>query len=134
MKVVRTEIASAASTLEENTQHIVRAQDSLIETERQMRLLILRLVRLGESRDQLEKTLELASAQLENKECLLEELALEARRIKISIEQAKKDLDLLSSNTALCEKRKIEHLKLWSDDFHSAILEAGSKLRPSALY
>lgn len=82
-------IASVANTLEENNQSLAKARDSLVETGRQMRLLILRVIRLRKSKEQMQKILGPSSSQLKEKECLLESLALEARRINISIEQSK---------------------------------------------
>lgn len=89
LKAICAKITSATNFLDENTQHPVEAQNSLFETERRMRLLVLELVWLGESRDQLEGTLDLVSTQLKDKERLLEGLSLEARKVEISVQQAK---------------------------------------------
>lgn len=67
-----------------------------------MIILILKLVKLGVSRDQLEGAMDLASMHLKNKEQFVESLSLEARKVETSLHQAKEDLNLLSSNLALC--------------------------------
>lgn len=73
-RVIRTKIASATSFLKDNTRCTTEAKNSLSKIERQMRLLVLELVRLGKSRDQLEGALDFTFGHLKNKEHFLEDL------------------------------------------------------------
>lgn len=117
LKAIGTEITSFIKFLEENTQHVVEAHNSLFETERRMRILVLKLVKLRKSRDQLEGEVDLASTHLKDKEQFLENLSLEDRKVEMSLHQAKEDLNLLSSDLALYEERKLNHLKSQSENF-----------------